>query len=222
MKWNVKHFHSIQSFVKDLNSKRGVLREGTRGNRNFTHALCICWWQIRMATKLFPGGHPRCASETDGPNPHLRSSNRATSYLGVWWETHILALGTRVSVIYRSKWKLELWPDSTSGVLVANVRRARAKGYTGSSKSKVFLGFSSENQPSSKIKLSSANDFVGFYPEWFLTFSNMTFELATITKSHTHLLFCNPMTKLIVYTLVLSYPLLRKTKVCDKNAALGP
>lgn len=87
-----------------------MLREGTRGNRNFTHALCICWWQIRMAGKLVPGGHPRCASGTDGLSPHLRSSNRATSYLGGWWETHILALGSEMSVIYRSKWKLELWP----------------------------------------------------------------------------------------------------------------
>lgn len=87
-----------------------MLQEGTRGNRNFIHALCICWWQIRMAGKLVPGGHPRCASGTDGPSPRLQRSNRATSYLGGWWETHILALGSEMSVIYRSKWKLKLWP----------------------------------------------------------------------------------------------------------------
>lgn len=172
-----------------------------------------------MATTLFRGSYPRCTSETA---VELQESNEL---LGVWWKIHILALGTGVCNLH-----IQVKTGALTGFCLREPLVLMHRDYEPSVTWDIL-----------KVKCLGGSHLTFYllkelviFEDWaelcqwchrvlpsMITSRLCKYDLWTGNnyKSHTDL-FWKPMTKPIVYTLVLFYPLLRKTKVCDKNAAL--
>lgn len=86
MKWNVKHFHSIQSFCKRFRLYVRGLGEMGISPVPYVSAGDRSEWPLRYSV----GVTQRCTSETA---VELQQSNDLN---GVWWEIYILALSMGV------------------------------------------------------------------------------------------------------------------------------